>query len=87
MKKDECRFVCYEDFSHTPLSKVINEAGTDVKNLSFLIGPEGGISESEAQKCRDEGIALAGLGPRILRTETAPLCALSVVMLMTGNLD
>ncbi len=89
MKKDDCFFVCYEDFSHTPMTKVVNEAKSKspVQTLSFAVGPEGGISQREAQLCRDGHIPLAGLGPRILRTETAPLCVLSGVMLMTGNLD
>ena len=89
MKKDDCFFVCYEDFSHTPLTKVVNEARSkgEIKTLSFGVGPEGGISDKEAQLCRDCSVPLAGLGPRILRTETAPLCVLSAVMLMTGNLD
>lgn len=89
MKKDDCCFVCYEDFSHTPLTEVVNDAKsrTEIKTLSFAVGPEGGISQREAQLCRDKSIPLAGLGPRILRTETAPICVLSCVMLMTGNLD
>ncbi len=87
MKGDDCTFVCYEDLSHTPLSAVVAKSGDNVKSISFLIGPEGGISDKEAQMCRDAGIALAGLGPRILRTETAPLCVLSALMLLTGNLE
>jgi len=89
MLEDEICFVCYEDMSHTPLTKILDSKKSDggVKSLSFLIGPEGGISDREAQVCRDKNIPLAGLGPRILRTETAPLCVLSSVMLATGNLD
>ena len=87
MKRDDCCFVCYEDFSHTPVSEVVSGKEKTMKKVSFLIGPEGGISEEEAQKCRDEGVALAGLGPRILRTETAPLCVISVLMYITGNLE
>ncbi|MBP3579857.1 MAG: 16S rRNA (uracil(1498)-N(3))-methyltransferase [Clostridia bacterium] len=87
MKKDDCFFVCYEDLSHTPVSKVVNTRKEALRSISFLVGPEGGIDECEAQKCRDMNIPLAGLGPRILRTETAPLCVISVLMLLTGNLD
>lgn len=87
MRKDDCCFVCYEDMSHVPVSRVINESGERLKTLSFLIGPEGGISENEVAMCRKMGVVLAGLGPRILRTETAPLCVLGVVMFATGNLD
>ena len=51
------------------------------------MGPEGGISDREAEKTVQADVALAGLGPRILRTETAPLCVMSALMLMSGNMD
>lgn len=53
---------------------------------SIIVGPEGGFDESEADMARNNGIVTAGMGPRILRTETAPICALSVIMYATGNL-
>lgn len=52
----------------------------------FLIGPEGGFEEAEVEIARRAGVFIAGLGPRILRTETAPLCVLSALMATTGNL-
>ncbi|WP_203361702.1 16S rRNA (uracil(1498)-N(3))-methyltransferase [Bacillus sp. REN10] len=47
--------------------------------LFIVFGPEGGISEKEAEKLRSHGYIPCGLGPRILRTETAPLYALSAI--------
>lgn len=47
--------------------------------LLFVFGPEGGLSEVEAQTLKGRGFALCGLGPRILRTETAPLYMLAAV--------
>lgn len=87
MNEDDGCFACYEDMSHTPLSAVLKKIGGEAKTVSFLIGPEGGISDEEVEKLRKENIPLAGLGRRILRTETAPLCVLSVLMMATGNLD
>lgn len=55
-------------------------------DLGVLIGPEGGFDNGEVEDARANGIVTAGMGPRILRTETAPLCALSVIMYATGNL-
>lgn len=46
---------------------------------SVFIGPEGGFSEAELQAA--EGVRIAGLGPRILRVETAALAALSLLLL------
>jgi 16S rRNA (uracil1498-N3)-methyltransferase len=55
-------------------------------SVGIMVGPEGGFEASEADFARNHGIATAGMGPRILRTETAPICALSVIMYATGNL-
>ncbi|KKB36419.1 16S rRNA (uracil(1498)-N(3))-methyltransferase [Bacillus thermotolerans] len=47
--------------------------------LFIVFGPEGGITEKEAKKLSEEGFIPCGLGPRILRAETAPLYALSAI--------
>lgn len=56
------------------------------ESIGVLIGPEGGFDTAEADYAKNHGIKTAGMGPRILRTETAPLCALSVIMYATNNL-
>ena len=56
------------------------EAGSKLL-LSF--GPEGGLSPAEIESFTAKGAVLAGLGPRILRAETAPLYALSAVSVVT----
>ena len=50
------------------------------KTVSLLTGPEGGLEEREVSKALDAGLTVCTLGKRILRCETAPLCALSAVM-------
>lgn len=57
------------------------------KQLAVFIGPEGGFAPEEIQQLEAHGAGIATLGPRILRCETAPLAALSAMMLLTGNLD
>ncbi len=62
-----------------------------VGNASFvtaalMTGPEGGLTEQEVQKAQEAGMAVCSLGPRILRCETAPLCALSALMYAAGEL-
>ena len=47
------------------------------KSVLVLVGPEGGISPSEAEKLLAKGFSAVGLGPRILRCETAPLYIMS----------
>ena len=58
----------------------------DFKTASILIGSEGGFEEWEAQQAIGAGCKTVSLGPRILRCETAPLAALSVLMFASGNL-
>ena len=52
---------------------------TENQKLLLIFGPEGGISPEEIQKFEALGAQCIGLGPRILRAETAPLYALSAV--------
>ena len=56
-------------------------------SVAIVTGSEGGFSREEAEKAAAAGCLPVGLGPRILRCETAPLAALSVVMALTGNLQ
>ncbi len=53
--------------------------------VSLLTGPEGGLEEKEVEQARAAGMEVCTLGRRILRCETAPLCALSAVMYAAGE--
>lgn len=55
--------------------------------IAIVTGSEGGFSAEEAQAAAAAGGSTVGLGPRILRCETAPLAALTAVMALTGNLE
>ena len=55
------------------------------RSVSLLTGPEGGLEESEVKQAMDAGLSVCTLGSRILRCETAPLCALSAVMYDAGE--
>ena len=48
-------------------------------NLALLIGPEGGLSEQEIAEANDSGFKNWCIGNRVLRTETAPVVALSIL--------
>lgn len=62
------------------------EARPGAKTISIFSGPEGGFEETEAAFAAECGLLSVTLGPRILRCETAPMCALSAIMFFTGNL-
>ncbi|WP_447594774.1 16S rRNA (uracil(1498)-N(3))-methyltransferase [Aquipseudomonas campi] len=53
--------------------------------LAFLIGPEGGLSDAEVAQAQAASFHSARLGPRVLRTETAPVVALSVAQQLWGD--
>lgn len=57
-----------------------------IKELILVIGPEGGFSKKEIERAKEEGFVSVGLGFSILRTETAPLVALSIIQYILGNL-
>jgi 16S rRNA (uracil1498-N3)-methyltransferase len=51
----------------------------------IVIGPEGGFTPGEVEVASEAGAALAGLGPRILRSETVAVAAASVILSRTGD--
>ncbi|UZK02630.1 16S rRNA (uracil(1498)-N(3))-methyltransferase [Venatoribacter cucullus] len=53
--------------------------------IALLVGPEGGFSDTEVEQALQAGFAGLTLGPRILRTETAALAALSVLQFQWGD--
>ena len=57
----------------------------EVTSVALLIGPEGGLTQAEAETARQQGFTGLRLGPRILRTETAPLAALTLVQHWWGD--
>lgn len=50
------------------------------QTIALLIGPEGGFAEQEARLARDSGATPVGLGPRILRTETAAIVTTALIL-------
>lgn len=67
-----------------PLARVLSP---DDKKIAVFIGPEGGFGENEVEILIQGGAVCTTLGKRILRAETAPLAALSIIMFHTGNMD
>ena len=57
------------------------------KSIGIFIGSEGGFEQDEVDRIAADGGKTATLGKRILRCETAPLAALSIIMYQTGNFE
>ena len=73
----------YENERATTLRMALQDCG--FTSVSLMTGPEGGLEEAEVQQAIDAGLQVCTLGRRILRCETAPLCALSAVMYASGE--
>jgi 16S rRNA (uracil1498-N3)-methyltransferase len=56
------------------------------EGVTLLIGPEGGLSEQERKLAQARGFSAVRMGPRIMRTETAPLAAIAAIQLLWGDL-
>ncbi len=65
-------------FSEVPL--------TGVKTVGLVIGSEGGFDKEEAELAKNHGAYQVWLGKRILRCETAPITAMSILMFLTKNM-
>ena len=73
----------YEHEEALTLKMALSSGG--YSTVSLLTGPEGGLEEAEVTQAREVGLQVCTLGRRILRCETAPLCALSAVMYDAGE--
>lgn len=73
----------YENEKATTLKMALENSS--YKSVAILTGPEGGLEEREVNMAKDVGFRICTLGSRILRCETAPLCALSAVMYDSGE--
>ena len=81
--------IAWEEEHALPMSKAVAQFAAqhgDPKRVAVVVGPEGGISQAEWQMLHDAGAVSVTLGPRILRTETAGLCALSVLWTALGEM-
>ncbi len=81
-KQFDLALFCYEGAGTTPMPLVLRQARqtlTEKPSVALLVGSEGGFSEAEAALAKEQGWIPVGLGKRILRAETAPIVALSIL--------
>ncbi|MBI0102876.1 16S rRNA (uracil(1498)-N(3))-methyltransferase [Gilliamella sp. W8145] len=71
---------------HPKAEQGINQLPNDNKNISLLIGPEGGLSNEEISMTHQYQFTDILLGPRVLRTETAALTAITALQVRFGDL-
>lgn len=81
MTKMESKFIL-----HTQEAKSWRDYSFNTAELALLIGPEGGFSPQEVSLAQENHYLPLSLGPRILRTETAAISALSLLQAVGGDL-
>jgi 16S rRNA (uracil1498-N3)-methyltransferase len=64
----------------------IEDVSRPVSGVTVLIGPEGGLSDAEQEDALRAGFTAVNLGPRVLRTETAAIAALTLLQRQFGDL-
>ncbi len=84
-KQADLKVLFYEGEGTKPIKQILKSVKKP-NDFSFIIGSEGGFEQDEVLLAKENGLEIGGLGKRILRTETAPICALSAFMYETDNL-
>lgn len=78
--------VPYELENSQGLKHLISSIEQSVKTIAILVGPEGGIDEPELKQLIEAGAIAITLGPRIMRTETAGIAAVTMLQYALGDL-
>ncbi|ATW25351.1 16S rRNA (uracil(1498)-N(3))-methyltransferase [Candidatus Formimonas warabiya] len=86
LPKETLLVMPWEEEKNTGLKDILKQESGASGPVAVLIGPEGGISPQEAEVACTYGAKKATLGPRILRTETAGLVTLSLILYELGDL-
>ena len=86
LPQHQAAIVPWEDARGYSLTRFRQEH-PDVTDLAIVIGPEGGMSEEEIARMKEADCRSVTLGPRILRTETAGLCAMSALLCLYGDME
>ena len=85
-KTCDLNIVFWENES-TPLDSGIESSRKHpIRKILLMLGPEGGFTQQEIEMAEHSGFVVAGLGPRILRAETATLAAVTLVQYLFGDM-
>lgn len=77
--------IAYEN--ETESLKQVLKKNMEARNVCIIIGPEGGFSDDEVKEILSKGVSSVSLGKRILRTETAGMTLLSIIMYELGEME
>ncbi len=84
---NDINIIAYENEDHRGVRSILQEVKpSEPQTIGIWIGPEGGFEKEEIEAAKEKSIHSVTLGPRILRTETAGLALLSMIMYELGDL-
>ena len=86
LAEHQAAIVPWEDARGYSLAR-FHQEHPGITDLAIVIGPEGGMSEEEVARMKEADCRSVTLGPRILRTETAGLCAISAILCLYGDME
>ena len=81
---------CSEDLKllmHHRANNRLHDLAKQATSIALLVGPEGGFADREIDEAMHQGFQPLALGPRVLRTETAPIAAISILQAQWGDLQ
>jgi 16S rRNA (uracil1498-N3)-methyltransferase len=84
-RASDLKIVFWENESRALDTANLPSRGKAIQRIFAVLGPEGGFSEQEIDAARADGFITAGLGPRILRAETAAVAAATLLQFLYGD--
>lgn len=85
-KEFDLKIVFWENEKNLLDPKSLTEEYGNLKKILVMFGPEGGFSVNEIEKAKENGFITAGIGPRILKAETATICACALIQFLFGDM-
>lgn len=83
--QNDCSIICYEGCADGG-SRISSAVQSNAKKIGIFVGSEGGFDTQEVALAIENGVLPVGLGRLILRCETAPIVAITLVLSVTGNM-
>ncbi|MDQ2084991.1 16S rRNA (uracil(1498)-N(3))-methyltransferase [Herbivorax sp. ANBcel31] len=81
---ESLKILPYEKEKSIKMKRILSNK-SNIKDIFIFIGPEGGFSDNEIELAFNSSVSTVSLGPRILRTETAGIVVLSILMYELGD--
>ncbi len=85
-KTCDLKIVFWENESTSLNRGIGSDEKHPIKKIMLMLGPEGGFTGQEIEMAENSGFVAAGLGPRILRAETATIAACAIVQYLFGDM-